>query len=89
MKVNPIAIASLIINLVTGIFKVEKLKIPGPEKEEAVITGATTEIEKVGSATGVVAWVLVAIKIVRSIISILNEAFGHKWGVDDEEKPPK
>lgn len=89
MKVNPIAIASLIINLVTGIFKVEKLKIPGAEKEEKVIKGATTEIEKVGSATGVVAWIFVAIKIVRSIISILNEAFGHSWGNNDEEKPPK
>lgn len=81
---TPFPIVSLLINLITGIFKVEKYTIPGIAKEEMVLTGIAPAIEKANSIGETITWIFVCMKIIRSIVKILNEAFGHDWGKEKE-----
>jgi len=90
MKILPFLV-SLLPTLFNLIFKAEKEIPDGEHKEVFVITELAPLLIKAGTPLDIIKYTLIAIKVVRFIVKLLNEEFGKDWGKDfpkdDVEKP--
>lgn len=75
----------ILMELIKLIFAQEKFAKPGTQKENAVLLGMTPHLRSSGDNLDWFKWFIVLSQIIKAIVEILNNAFGHDWGKD--EKP--
>jgi len=81
-------LVGLIPTLINLVFKAEATIPDGESKEFYVISELAPQLIQAGTPMDVIKYTLIAIKVIRFLIKLLNEEFGKDWGkkFEDPEK---
>jgi hypothetical protein len=78
MKLLPFLV-SLVPTLLNLVFKAEASGAEGAKKEAEVIMSLAPILVKVGTPVDIIKYTLIAIRVVKFIVKLLNDEFGKDW----------
>lgn len=80
---------SLVPSLLSLVFNAEKTFPDGETKEGYVIKELAPILIKAGTPVDIIKYTLIAIKVIRFVVDLLNKEFGKDWGKKFEDPDDK